>query len=109
MLRIKKPQPMFLSGVIRTKLNKRESRVERADVLKVDTLFAKDEDLWDKLTVPQDSASWTQELRANIKDIRRKIYETDVKNSQLARDMWNVVLRERELAAREQEQGSSEK
>ena len=109
MLRIKKPQPMFLSSVIRTKLNKRERRVERAGVLKVDTLFAQDEDLWDELTMPRESVSWAQELKSSIQDIRRKIHETDVKNSQLAHEMWNVVLRERELAAKEEEQRSSGK
>jgi hypothetical protein len=108
MLRFKKPQPMFLSGVIRSKLDRRELWVLRSGKLKVDNLFAQDEDLWDELTGPQDRVSWTQELSVNLDEYARKIKEADVKNSRLARDMWNIVLRERELAAKEK-QASSKK
>lgn len=109
MLRIKKPQPRFLSGMLRSKLSRRERWVEHGELLRIDILFAEDEDAWDKLTVPQDKISWTQEIWDATQTLKQNIREADVKNRELAGAMWDVVLRERELAAEEEKQRSAEK
>lgn len=109
MLRIKKVQPMFLSGVVRTKLNRREHWVELAKHLRTDVLFGIDEDFWDKLTGARDESSWAHEIRDTVGELKRKTNQVDIKNSKLARSMWDVVLRERALAAQEERERSSEK
>ncbi|OJJ40524.1 hypothetical protein ASPWEDRAFT_102093 [Aspergillus wentii DTO 134E9] len=103
-LRIKKPQPKNLSGVLRTKLEKRWSKIERRERLQLELLFAKDEDLWDRLTIDQEPDTWSQEVLTALKDVNTKIKETDNKNKELAEAMWKVVLAERELAAKEKEE-----
>ncbi|RJE21328.1 DNA repair protein [Aspergillus sclerotialis] len=102
MLRIKKPQPRILSGIIRSKLTRRERWVNRENALAVDILFTKDEDNWDKLTVSQDPVPWTKEVWEALQQTKRTIKNNDIKNSEMAKAMWNVVLRERELAAKEE-------
>ena len=102
MLRIKKPQPRVLSGIIRSKLTRRERWVTRENELAVDVNFAKDEDNWDKLTGSQDTVPWSREVWEALQQTKRSIKDNDIKNSEMAKAMWNVVLRERELAAKEE-------
>lgn len=103
-LRIKKPQPRNLSGVIRSKLEKRWNRIVTRDRLHVDLLFAKDEDSWDHLTRTSEKPTWSEEVKLCLDDVYEKIRETDRQNRELAESMWKVVLEERELAKREGEQ-----
>ncbi|KAJ5168269.1 uncharacterized protein N7482_003863 [Penicillium canariense] len=103
-LRIKKPQPRNLSGVIRTKLEKRWNRIVTRDRLHVELLFAKDEDAWDRLTNATEQSKWSEEVKLALDNVYEKIRETDRENRELAEKMWNVVLEERELAKKEQEQ-----
>lgn len=107
-LRIKKPQPMNLSGVIRSKLDNRWKRVERRERLADDSMLADYEDLWDKLTVGREDVTWAKEVYDALKEVNTRIEDSDVKNKQLADDMWDVVLAERKLAE-EERQRSSEK
>lgn len=108
-LRIKKPQPRILSCVIRTKLEKRWRRVERRDRLDLNLLFARDEDLWDDLTIGRESETWIQAVNSSIQEVKKQLAESDKKNKELAEAMWKVVLAERELAAKEEQQRSLEK
>ncbi|KMK54918.1 DNA repair protein (Rad1) [Aspergillus fumigatus Z5] len=106
-LRIKKPQPKNLSGVIRTKLDKRWRRIERRDKLGVEILFAKDEDEWDQLTLGQPEAvTWAGEIKKALAEVNTQLKESDLKNKELAEAMWQVVLAERKLAAEEATQAS---
>lgn len=107
-LRTKKPQPMNLSGVIRSKLDNRWKRVERRERLTDDSMLAEYEDLWDKLTIGREDVTWAKEVYDALKEVNTRIKESDVKNKQLADDMWNVVLAEHELAE-EERQRSTEK
>ncbi|KAF9887808.1 hypothetical protein FE257_009614 [Aspergillus nanangensis] len=109
-LRIKKPQPKNLSGVIRTKLEKRWKRIERRDRLKLELLFCKDEDHWDQLTDGShaEQESWSEEVNSAIREVNRQVRESDMKSRQLAEAMWNVVLEERKLAAEEQKRESTD-
>ena len=101
MLRIKKPQPRVLSGIIRSKLTRRERWVNRENELAVDILFTQDEENWDGLTVPRDPVPWTKEVWEALQQTKQTIRNNDMKNSKMAKEMWDVVLRERELAAKE--------
>lgn len=103
-LRIKKPQPRNLSGVIRSKLEKRWNRIVTRDRLHVELLFAKDEDSWDHLTRTSEKPTWAEEVKLCLDDVYEKIRETDRQNRELAENMWKVVLEERELAKQEDEQ-----
>lgn len=100
-LRIKKPQPMNLSGVIRSKLDNRWKQIERRDRLGVALMLAKGEDMWDELTLGQEENLWQYEVQNAVKAVNNKIRDTDLKNKKMAEDMWNVVLTERKLAAEE--------
>ncbi|KAJ5380264.1 uncharacterized protein N7496_002692 [Penicillium cataractarum] len=103
-LRIKKPQPRNLSGVIRSKLEKRWNRIVIRDRLHVDLLFAKDEDAWDHLTRAAERPTWSEEVKLALDNVYDKIRETDRQNRELAESMWNIVLEERKLAEKEDEQ-----
>lgn len=103
-LRIKKPQPANLSGVIRSKLNKRWACIEVRDKLQIEVLFGKDEDAWDRLTHTQDEGSWAEQPKLALDNIYHKIHETDRKTREMAENMWQVVLRERAALAEEEKQ-----
>ncbi|GAD99374.1 DNA repair protein (Rad1), putative [Paecilomyces variotii No. 5] len=108
-LRIKKPQPKNLSGVIRSKLDNRWNRIVRRDRLEAELLVAQEEDHWDTVTGQEEPESWTTEIRNAQKEVIQKIRESDNKNRLLAEAMWKVVLAERELAAKEEKQRALEK
>ncbi|KAF7592757.1 hypothetical protein BBP40_012515 [Aspergillus hancockii] len=106
-LRIKKPQPKNLSGVIRTKLDKRWKLIERRDRLDLELLFAKDEDSWDTLTTSSELPTWAQGVEDALEAMNHQIQESDRKNKELAEAMWKVVLAERKLAAEEEKRKST--
>ncbi|PLB42490.1 putative DNA repair protein [Aspergillus candidus] len=108
-LRIKKPQPKFLSDVIRSRLENRWKRIRRRERLHAELDMAKVEDHWDSLTTGVERASWGHEIKASLTDVNEKIYETDARAKSLARAMWEVVLAEREKAAEEQKHQSAGK
>ncbi|KAJ5221718.1 Complex 1 LYR protein [Penicillium citrinum] len=101
-LRIKKPQPRNLSGVIRNKLERRWKRILRRDRLTIDKLFAEDEDNWDHLTNAQDSSTWSRHYKLALDEVNDQIRESDENAAEMARKMWNIVLKERLLAEEEQ-------
>ncbi|KAK1149398.1 hypothetical protein N8T08_006621 [Aspergillus melleus] len=103
-LRIKKPQPKNLSGVLRSKLEKRWALVVRRDRLEADLLFNEDEDEWDVLTGGGDDNRWTTSVEDALSTADDQMRSSDTKSRELAEKMWNVVLAERELAAKERKQ-----
>lgn len=107
-LRIKKPQPRNLSGVIRNKLEKRWKRILRRDRLTIDLLFAKDEDDWDRLTNRQETSTWFRHYQVALDEVNYQIREADDAASELAQKMWNIVLKERLLAEEEEKQRRSD-
>ncbi|KAE8352817.1 hypothetical protein BDV28DRAFT_119799 [Aspergillus coremiiformis] len=107
-LRIKKPQPKNLSGVIRSKLGIRWKRIERRTRLDLELLFARDEDAWDALTTGSEPETWAKEIKDALDVVNQQIQDADKKNMKLAEAMWNVVLAERKLAAEEEKRQSTE-
>ncbi|CAI7665473.1 unnamed protein product [Penicillium pancosmium] len=101
-LRIKKPQPTNLSGVIRHKLERRWKRILRRDRLTIDLLFAKDEDSWDQMTGAQEPTTWARHYQLGLTEVFDQIRESDEAAADLAQKMWNVVLKERAMAEEEE-------
>ncbi|KAJ5640536.1 Ubiquitin-conjugating enzyme spm2 [Penicillium herquei] len=105
-LRLKKPQPKNLSGVIRAKLEKRWNRIVLRERLQTDLLFAKDEEAWDRITgitSERESGTWSEAVKTALDSVRAKIIETDQQNREMAEKMWNIVLQERKLAEEEEQ------
>lgn len=116
-LRIKKPQPQNLSRIIRYKLRFKDKLIERRDRLLVETLFAKDEEDWDRLLAGQTLTeqviyahhhlAWVEGtwLESPLECYKKAYYdnvEFEKKQQALAEKMWEVVLAERKLAAEEE-------
>ncbi|KAL5332930.1 hypothetical protein BJX70DRAFT_89206 [Aspergillus crustosus] len=102
-LRIKKRQPKNLSGVIRSKLDRRWKMIERRDRLEPEILFGRDEDDWDSLTTGAEEETWATEPEVAAEQTQTWIKTSDSKKMLLAEAMWKVVLAERELAEKEKQ------
>ena len=76
-LRLKKPQPKNLSGVIRAKLEKRWNRIVLRDRLQVDLLFAEDEEAWAAFDDVEQQAEAGSSTSENVES-SRKSQKTDV-------------------------------
>jgi hypothetical protein len=126
-LRYSKPQPISLSRVIRQKQDRDQKKWTQQEGLKSDIVFAQWEDEWDgiveaqtveehcqtqsKLTPSQASEgdagdgvreeSWKHEIVLAEGELYRQIKESGMKNAELGRKMWEIVVKERELAAQE--------
>jgi hypothetical protein len=126
-LRYSKPQPISLSRVIRQKQNWDQKKWTQQGNLKGDIVIAQWEDEWDKIVAgqeaeeqgrgkgkvgsPRDSdggkevggreASWKYEVVVAEGELYRQIKEGDWKNAEMGRKMWEIVVKERELAAQE--------
>jgi hypothetical protein len=103
-LRIKKPQPPSLSRALRSKLDNRWKRIVRRERLENELLLARDEDYWDELVGKRHPSSWKECIVSSLKDVDTLIQTGDEKNALLAEKMWEVVLKERELARQEKEE-----
>ncbi|KAJ5942312.1 hypothetical protein N7516_002480 [Penicillium verrucosum] len=103
-LRYKKPQPRNVSSVIRTKLGRRWNWIERRDRLKVELLFAKDEEEWDRVTETKEPSTWSEHPANAIVDVNAKIAHFDMHSKELADNMWKIVLAEKALAEEEANQ-----
>jgi hypothetical protein len=103
-LRIKKPQPPSLTRALRSKLDHRWKRIVRRERLENELLLAKDENYWDELVGERDPPSWTASISSSLKDVNTLLQTGDQKNALLAQKMWEVVMREQELAKLEKEE-----
>jgi hypothetical protein len=126
-LRYSKPQPISLSRVIRQKQKRDQKKWTQREGLAIDTTIAQWEDEWDEAVQAQvaqeqgtrqsqlklveklegsgeasgQEASWTYEVVSADRKLCRQIKENDRKNAELGRTMWEIVVKERELAAKE--------
>lgn len=113
-LRIKKPQPQNLSRVLRQLQERKIKLTDRYQRLQVETLFAKDEENWDRiingetpLEITDESSikgSWAQSARDARAKANRENLEFQEKQLKLAEKMWEVVQAERKLAEKEEAQ-----
>lgn len=100
-LRIKKPQPRILNFVIKSKLETRWRRIQRRERLQVELEMARAEDRWDKIVGEADPESWTVPILTSLWEVNKMIEQADNNTARLAKSMWEVVLKERELAEKE--------
>ncbi|CAG8906636.1 unnamed protein product [Penicillium egyptiacum] len=103
-LRYKKPQPRNVSSVIRRKLSRRWKWIERRDRLKIELLFAEDEEEWDRVTQAKEPSTWSEHPANAIADVNAKIGHFDMHSKELADNMWKIVLAEKALAEEEASQ-----
>lgn len=114
-LRIKKPQPPSLSRALRSYLDNRWARIERRERLEEEIQQADKEDEWDDLvaeiarsegkTIQQDSKrdNWKLAAQQSLNEVHEQIRKKDRETAKRAEDMFNVVLREKELKMKEKE------
>lgn len=69
--------------------------------MKVDVLFAHDEEIWDRITGTSELPPWTEATTNAIDETKAQINAFDTKTKAMAENMWNVVLAERALAEEE--------
>ncbi|PGH01740.1 hypothetical protein GX51_05056 [Blastomyces parvus] len=103
-LRIKKPQPPSLSRALRSKLDARWKKILRRDQLEDDIYLAEQEDKWDLIVKQNDGTFWVSTVAALFDYTIKTIHYEDEKTKELAQKMWEVVLKERELAKKEREE-----
>ncbi|KAI5287455.1 hypothetical protein KEM54_005986 [Ascosphaera aggregata] len=119
-LRIKKPQPPSLSRALRSYLNNRWARIERRQRLEDASMLADSEDQWDTLVAKaakaegqrllekeeeeeEDYITWKLAVQHALHDCNQLILKHDMETYQRAEDMFNVVLKEKELKRQEKE------
>ncbi|EER39865.1 DNA repair protein [Histoplasma capsulatum H143] len=103
-LRIKKPEPPSLSRVLRSKLGARWKKILRRDKLEDDVYLAQQEDKWDAIVDQNNDGRWETTVAECLDYTIKTIQHGDQKNKELAQKMWEVVLKERELAEKEKEE-----
>ena len=72
-------------------------------------VFAKDEDAWDDLLTSHGvmdarRLSWTTSLREADQELSAKIERMNVASTNMGHKMWDVVVKEKELAKQEAEE-----
>ena len=109
-LRIKKPQPASLSGIIRSTARTREKRLLRTEALKKERITALDEQQWDEILETQlgveivaeeKSVPWQGAIDESIKEIRQRTDRAIKKRIAMAELMTDIVDKETALAQEE--------
>lgn len=109
-LRIKKPQPASLSGIIRSTARTREKRLLRTEALKQERITALDEQQWDEileyqLGVERDEGEkavpWQGAIDDSLKEIRQRTDRAVKKRIAMAELMTDIVDKETALAREE--------
>lgn len=111
-LRVKKPQPQSLSGMIRNRVKQRQNRQDLRWSLTEDLDVAATEDQWEELVAEnndqekelggrQQESKWVDQTKLAIRDVSRRLFEEREKNRLMAVKMQGVVDRETELAKKD--------
>ena len=108
-LRLKKPQPPFLSRIIRDTVATREVRIARAERLTDELSIAEDEDQWDQILYEHFSLDyrdhqedpWEREVKRAIDKNHKSQVEAIQKRADIAAEMYAIVEKEKALAEEE--------
>lgn len=108
-LRLKKPQPPFLSRVIRDIVATREARIMVAERLTDELWIAENEDQWDQILNEQSGLayrgpqedSWHREVKRAIDKNHKSQVEAIQKRADVAAEMYAIVEKEKVLAEEE--------
>lgn len=108
-LRIKKPQPAFLSRVLKDKIVQRQKRFDAVDKLDDLATMAKAEEHWDALAGIRDNFKWQTAAEDEKAIIKQRLNNTTQANIVLAKKMLAIVDEEQRLAGLEKEDLKMEK
>lgn len=119
-LRFKKPQSPYLSRVIRDKLNDWQKMMSRVQDFSIRLDEARQEDRWDDMVRDfcgrpashkngENEPRWASEVVEATKDLNRKIRMEKERRARTAKEMYRIVVEERNLAEAERDQRRSEK
>lgn len=132
-LRYGKPQPVSLGRYLRQRVQWEQKQWTEKSSLEKSIALAEWEDRWDYIVekehgildgqhgtpqldgcvratnVSSDGKSWTQVLRVTGEEICGKIKASNEKNAEMGKRMWEVVVKEKELAKQEKIQQRSER
>lgn len=108
-LRLKKPQSLFLSRIIRDTVKTREHRIKRGIVLAHELPIAEDEDEWDQILHEQiglhlrdpSERRWKYEAKKAFEENYKSQVEAIQKRARVSAEMYDIVERERALAKEE--------
>ena len=115
-LRLKKPQPPFLSRIIRDTVNTREARIALCAKLQDTLRYANDEEEWDRILeesspIPKrpSEAPWFRETQLALAEIHRLQTAAGNKRVAIAAQMHAIVEKEKALAMEEKSKKRDEK
>ena len=107
-LRFKKPQPPFLSHMIRKKTNEREKRIARTQRLENLLPLAEDEDRWDDILrktngilCNDNGSTWASATHEALLHVKKVHKDNTIKRMHIAQRMFEIMERERILAEQE--------
>lgn len=120
-LRISKPQSPRLNRALKSILDMRWKRITRRDQLRENIDFAEDEDTWDSIIEQQaaqedrsteqgrervdydttSNTTWARHPKQCLYETHRAIETGDIDTAARAERLWDVVLKEQELAKAE--------
>lgn len=63
--------------------------------------MARLEDKWDESVGETVTESWSVPILESLREVKNRIWKADKENGRIAAKMWQVVLKERELAEKE--------
>ena len=116
-LRITKPQPDYLTRVLRNKIKQREKCLQTMQRLTETTSLAEEENRWDDLVVElaategvrehteligSTTSSWTAAIETSIAELASRRSQFQWKNRQMATKMTEIIDQEKALAEREE-------
>jgi hypothetical protein len=105
-LRIKKPQPVFLSRVINDKIKQKQKRQDHVERIEADMAWAEDEENWENLVgsrVAQGSNSrgdrnpWSKDMIDAKKEVEWRLSQGYAKAQNTASKMLKIVDEEKRL------------
>ena len=121
-LRIKKPQPDYLTRVLRNKIKQREKRLLTIQRLTETVSLAEEENRWDDLVVAlaategveehaepiaSTRSSWTAAIETSIAELASRHSRFQRKNRQIATKMTEIIDQEKRLAEKEERERAS--
>ena len=121
-MRFKKPQPPFLSRVLRDKILQKAKWITHLKRLEFELKDARQEDRWDRLVAQMEESfasttasndrtaypgvtaepSWKAAIERGLRHLSSRLSSLERKNIILARKMQKIVDQERELVEKEQ-------
>jgi hypothetical protein len=107
---IRKPQPSFLSKIIRDKHKKKQIRLDRIQQLSVDLEYAQAEDRWEshlrEFSEPNEKLdklepSYTTAIKQSLAVTYDAMTEASEHQQEMAKKLWDIVKQEQMLADKE--------